>query len=81
MKRAVPQDANSVPLRGTDAEAVEDHPRQTLPEDNRRVCTSAAMIGLAISAELRHRCRAKELNLHLAELLVSKNDLLKVSSI
>ncbi|MBW4540772.1 MAG: peptidoglycan DD-metalloendopeptidase family protein [Myxacorys chilensis ATA2-1-KO14] len=49
MKRAVPQDANSVPLHGTDAEAVEEHPRQTLPEDNRRACTSAAMIGLAIS--------------------------------
>lgn len=49
LKRAVPQDANSVPLRGTDAEAAEEHPRQMLPEDNRRACTSAAMIGLAIS--------------------------------
>jgi hypothetical protein len=49
LKRAVPQDANSVPLSGIDTDATEEHPRQTLPEDNRRVCTSAAMIGLAIS--------------------------------
>ncbi|NDJ18828.1 peptidoglycan DD-metalloendopeptidase family protein [Myxacorys almedinensis] len=49
MKRAVPQDANSVPLRSIDVDAIEDSPKQTLPEDNRRACTSAAMIGLAIS--------------------------------
>ncbi|HTL90154.1 MAG TPA: peptidoglycan DD-metalloendopeptidase family protein [Leptolyngbya sp.] len=49
MKRAVPQDANSVPFSVLDCEKAEEHPRQTLPEANRTVRTSAAMFGLAFS--------------------------------
>jgi murein DD-endopeptidase MepM/ murein hydrolase activator NlpD len=48
LKRAVPQDANEVPLSLT-LEDVEEPSRQSLPEANRRVYTSAAMLGLAIS--------------------------------
>ncbi len=49
LKRAVPQDANEVPLNSLDLEVVEEPSRQSLPEANRRVYTSAAMLGLAIS--------------------------------
>ncbi|MBW4525564.1 MAG: peptidoglycan DD-metalloendopeptidase family protein [Phormidium tanganyikae FI6-MK23] len=49
MKRAVPQDVNSVPFSALDSENAEEHPRQTLPEANRTVRTSAAMLGLAFS--------------------------------
>lgn len=56
MKRAVPQDANPIPLSAIEplptaieAESSEESSRQTLPEANRRVRTSAAMLGLAIS--------------------------------
>lgn len=56
LKRVVPQDANSVPLDELDplptvdeAESAGEFSRQTLPEANRRVRTSAAMLGLAIS--------------------------------
>lgn len=49
LKRAVPQDANAVPLSPLEIEAMEEPSRQTLPEANRRVYTSAAMLGLALS--------------------------------
>jgi murein DD-endopeptidase MepM/ murein hydrolase activator NlpD len=59
LKRAVPQDANSVPLdeisslnamdEMDEPESAGEFSRQTLPEANRRVRTSAAMLGLAIS--------------------------------
>ncbi|MBD2082743.1 peptidoglycan DD-metalloendopeptidase family protein [Leptolyngbya sp. FACHB-17] len=48
MKRAVPQDLNSVPFSVLGSETTEGHPRQT-PEVNRTVRTSAAMLGLAFS--------------------------------
>ena len=50
LKRAVPQDVNSVPFSVLDTESAEEHPRQTLPEVYRTVrTTSAAMFGLAFS--------------------------------
>lgn len=49
MKRAVPQDPNSVPYSVLESESAEEHPRQFTPEANRTVRTSAAMLGLAFS--------------------------------
>jgi len=49
LKRAVPQDVNSVPFSVLESESAEEHPRQPLPEANRTVRTSAAMLGLAFS--------------------------------
>ncbi len=49
MKRAVPQDTNSVSFSAIDPDSAEEHPQQTLSEANRRLRTSAAMLGLALS--------------------------------
>ena len=49
LKRAVPQNVNSVPFSVLDSENAEEHPRQTLSEANRTVRTSAAMLGIAFS--------------------------------
>ncbi|MBE9012045.1 LysM peptidoglycan-binding domain-containing protein, partial [Pseudanabaenaceae cyanobacterium LEGE 13415] len=49
MKRAVPQDPNSVPFSVLESESAEEHPRQFTPEANRTVRTSAAMLGIAFS--------------------------------
>lgn len=49
MKRAVPQDPNSVPYSVLESESAEEHPRQFTPEATRTVRTSAAMLGLAFS--------------------------------
>ncbi len=48
LKRAFPQqESNPVPFSVTDDGALTEQPKQTLPDANRRVRTSAAMIGLA----------------------------------
>lgn len=49
MKRAFPQELNSVPFSEISDDPMTEQPKQALPEANRRVRTSAAMIGLAIS--------------------------------
>lgn len=49
MKRAVPQDANSVLFNAIEPESVEEQPRQLPQETHRTVRTSAAMFGLAFS--------------------------------
>ena len=49
MKRAIPQKVKPVPSCATESDIMTGQPRQSLPEANRRVRTSAAMIGLAIS--------------------------------
>lgn len=49
MRRAIPQKGQSVPSRICEQNAMENQPKQALPEGNRRVRTSAAMIGLAVS--------------------------------
>lgn len=49
MKRAFPQETNPVPFSAISNDAAMEQPKQTLSESNRRVRTSAAMIGLAIS--------------------------------
>ncbi|NJR52835.1 MAG: peptidoglycan DD-metalloendopeptidase family protein [Leptolyngbyaceae cyanobacterium CSU_1_3] len=49
MKRAFPQEINPVPFSAISNDAVIEQPKQALPESNRCVRTSAAMIGLAIS--------------------------------
>jgi murein DD-endopeptidase MepM/ murein hydrolase activator NlpD len=49
LKRAFPQEINPVPFSAVSNDALTEQPKQALPESNRRVRTSAAMIGLAIS--------------------------------
>jgi murein DD-endopeptidase MepM/ murein hydrolase activator NlpD len=49
LKRAVPQDANPASFSTNEPEGTDELARQTLPEANRCVRTSAAMLGLAIS--------------------------------
>ncbi|KAM3098806.1 peptidoglycan DD-metalloendopeptidase family protein [Phormidesmis sp. 146-35] len=49
LKRAFPQEINPVPFSAVNNDALTEQPKQALPESNRRVRTSAAMIGLAIS--------------------------------
>jgi len=47
LKRAFPQESNPVPFSVIDRGALTEQPKQPLPDANRRVRTSAAMIGLA----------------------------------
>jgi murein DD-endopeptidase MepM/ murein hydrolase activator NlpD len=49
LKRAVPQDANSVLFSAIEPESAEEQPRQLPQETSRTVRTSAAMFGLAFS--------------------------------
>ncbi len=49
MKRAFPQKVKPVPPHSLTSDAVEEPNKQVPTEVNRRACTSAAMIGLAIS--------------------------------
>jgi murein DD-endopeptidase MepM/ murein hydrolase activator NlpD len=49
LRRTFPQKIKPVPCHASEHELVENQPKQALPETNRRVRTSAAMIGLAIS--------------------------------
>jgi murein DD-endopeptidase MepM/ murein hydrolase activator NlpD len=49
LKRAFPQEINPVSFSAVNNDALTEQPKQALPESNRRVRTSAAMIGLAIS--------------------------------
>ncbi len=49
LKRAFPQEINPVPFSAVNNDALTEQPKQALPESSRRVRTSAAMIGLAIS--------------------------------
>jgi len=49
LRRANPQKGQSVPSRIREQEVMETQAKQSVPEGNRRVRTSAAMIGLAVS--------------------------------
>ncbi|HHP7244140.1 MAG TPA: LysM peptidoglycan-binding domain-containing protein, partial [Elainellaceae cyanobacterium] len=49
MKRAFPRRVEPVSLSSSAADAMAESPRRVLPEVNRRVRTSAAMVGLALS--------------------------------
>lgn len=49
MRRTIPQKGQSVPSPISEHGAMETQAKQALPENNRRVRTSAAMIGLAVS--------------------------------